>query len=122
MKKLIISVKSSSEALDQFSKALKKARQKKGKVEPHYEVSFDNRHDFNKFLSKIYILEAIQSLKPQSVYDLAMKLGVDPSNLNKVILFFEEIGAVKIKEKKVKGKLAKIPVVDYESIEFKLAA
>ena len=51
-----------------------------------------------------------------------MKLGVDPSNLNKVILFFEEIGAIKIKEKKVKGKLAKVPVVDYESIEFKLAA
>ncbi|OGQ13557.1 MAG: hypothetical protein A3B70_08635 [Deltaproteobacteria bacterium RIFCSPHIGHO2_02_FULL_40_11] len=122
MKKLIISIKSSSEALDQFAKALKKARQKKGNIEPHYEVAFDNRQDFNKFLSKIYILEAIQSLKPQSVYDLAMKLGVDPSNLNKVILFFEEIGAIKIKEKKVKGKLAKVPVVDYESIEFKLAA
>ena len=122
MKKLIISVKSSSEALDQFAKTLKMARQKKRKMEPHYEVSFDNRKDFNRFLSNIYILEAIQSLKPQSVYDLAMKLGMDSSNLNKVILFFENIGVITIEERKIKGKLAKIPTVDYESIEFKLAA
>lgn len=122
MKKLIISIKSPSEALGQFERTLKMARRKRGKIEPHYEVSFDNRNDFNKFIKNIYILEAIQALKPQSVYDLAMKLGMDPSNLNKVILFFEDTGAIRIEERKVRGKLAKVPIVDYESIEFKLAA
>src|SRR5688572_9679569 len=99
MKKLVISIKSASEALDQFSKALEKARKQKGKVEPHFEISFDNRKEFNKFVKNIFILEAIQSFKPKSVYDLANKLDMDHSNLNKIILFLEKIGAVTIKEK-----------------------
>jgi len=122
MKKLVISIKSASEALDQFAKALEKARKQKGKVEPHFEISFDNRKEFNKFVKNIFILEAIQSFKPKSVYDLATKLDMDHSNLNKIILFFEKIGAVTIKEKTSRGKLLKMPIVEYDSIEFKLNA
>ena len=122
MKKLIISVKSASEALDQFANALEKARKKKGKIEPHFEISFDNRKDFNKFVKNIFILQAIQTLNPKSVYELASLLDVDHSNLNKIILFFEKMGAIKIKESKSKGKLVKKPIVEYDSIEFKLKA
>ena len=122
MKKLVISIKSASEALDQFAKALEKARKQEGKVEPHFEISFDNRKEFNRFVKNIFILEAIQSFKPKSVYDLANKLDMDYSNLNKIILFFEKVGAVAIKEKTSKGKLLKMPVVEYDTIEFRLSA
>tara|TARA_Y100000590_G_scaffold466144_1_gene640582 strand:- start:2350 stop:2730 length:381 start_codon:yes stop_codon:yes gene_type:complete len=122
MKKLVISIKSASEALDQFSEVLDKARKKKGKMESHFEISFDNRKEFNKFVKNIFILEAIQSFKPKSIYDLANQLDMDHSNLNKIILFFEKVGAVAIKEKTNKGKLLKMPIVEYDTIEFKLNA
>lgn len=122
MKKLIISIKSASEALEQFAKALEKARKQRGKMEPHFEISFDSRKEFNKFVKNIFILEAIQSFKPKSVYDLANKLDMDHSNLNKIILFFEKVGAVTIKENTSKGKHLKRPIVEYDTIEFKLNA
>jgi hypothetical protein len=51
MKRLIISIKSSSEALADFKSALKKARQEKQK--PFYEISFDNRKDFDRFVRNL---------------------------------------------------------------------
>ena len=98
MKKLVISLKSSSEVMKDFKKALSSAR--KGKLkEPHYEISFDNRKSFEKFVRHIYVLSNILTFKPKSVYELAKLLGMDVSNLNKLIIFFEEIGAVQIKKK-----------------------
>jgi predicted transcriptional regulator len=122
MKKLIISIKSASESLDQFAKALEKARKNRNQVHPHFEISFDNRKDFNRFISNIFVLEAIRAFKPTSVYDLANKMSMDHSNLNKIILFYENLGALVIKEKKNKGRLLKMPVVEYDAIEFKLGA
>lgn len=122
MKKLVISVKSPGEALNDFSQALKRAKKTKGKVSPYYEIAFDNKKDFNKFLKNISILMLIQSLKPKSIYELAKMAGIDQSNLNKIILFFEEIGALKIKVRKVNGRTVKTPIVEYDKIEFNLAA
>lgn len=120
-KKLIISVKSPSEALEGFKRAYKKAKQ--GKItEPHYEISFDNRKSFEKFTKNIHILASILTFKPQSVYELAKITGIDVSNLNKIIIFFEEVGAVKIKKKKVNGREVKIPTVEYDEIKFDLKA
>jgi len=45
---------------------------------------------------------------------------MEVSNLNKLILFFETIGAIKIKTSTTKGRTVKIPVVEYEQIEFDL--
>jgi len=45
---------------------------------------------------------------------------MDVSNLNKLILFFEVIGAIKIKTSTVGGRTVKTPVVEYEQIEFDL--
>ena len=120
MKKLIISIKSASESLSQFAKRLEAARNKNDTTEPCYEISFDNRKEFNKFVRNIFILEAIQTFRPTSIYDLADKIDMDYSNLSKIIIFLEDMGAIAIRDKKSKGKLLKVPVVEYDTIEFKL--
>lgn len=121
MKKLIVSLKTPSEALEDFKKVLKDAR--KGKIkEPHYEISFDNKKDFLKFIKNIDVLMAILNLKPHSIYELAKLLGRDQSNINKVILFFETHGVVKIKTIKSNNRTLKRPIVDYQKIEFDLKA
>ena len=43
MKKLTVSIKTSSQVLDDFKKAMKKARAGKLKGQ-HFEVSFDNKY------------------------------------------------------------------------------
>ena len=119
MKKLIVSIKSSSETLSDFKKALKDAR--KGRLKgDHFELSFDNKKDFDRFVRNLGILSAILVHKPKSVYELAKLVDMDVSNLNKLILFFEVIGAIKIKTSTVGGRTVKTPVVEYEQIEFDL--
>lgn len=119
MKKLIVSIKSSSETLANFKKALKDSRKGRLKGE-HYELSFDNKKDFDRFVKNLGILSAILVHKPKSVYELAKLVGMDISNLNKLILFFETVGAIKVKTAIVGGRTVKTPVVEYEQIEFDL--
>ena len=119
MKKLIVSIQNPTEAFNDFKKALKEAQSGK-KLEPRYEICFDNKRDFDKFVRNINILSTILVFKPKSVYELAKISNMDVSNLNKVILFFEEIGAIKIKEQKLNGRTLKTPVVEYSKIEFDL--
>jgi predicted transcriptional regulator len=119
MKKLIVSIKSSSETLSEFKKALKEAR--KGRLKgDHFELSFDKKKDFDRFVKNLGILSAILVHKPKSVYELAKVVNMDVSNLNKLILFFETVGAIKIKTSTVGGRTVKTPVVEYEQIEFDL--
>ncbi|MFH0800648.1 MAG: hypothetical protein V2A66_10795 [Pseudomonadota bacterium] len=121
MKHLIVSLKTSDEVLDEFKKAFRKA--KKGKVKtPHFEISFDNKRDFDRFVRNLYILKYILIFKPKSVYELAKIAKIDVSNLNKVMLFFEEVGAIKVKTIKTSGREVKTPTVAYDAIEFKLTA
>ncbi|MBI2339455.1 MAG: hypothetical protein HYU99_03675 [Deltaproteobacteria bacterium] len=121
MKHLIVSLKTAKEVLDDFGKALRKA--KKGKLKyPHFEISFDNKRDFDRFVRNLHILKYILVFKPKSVYELAKFTRMDVSNLNKVILFFEEAGALKVKAAKILGRMVKTPVVEYDTVEFNLAA
>ena len=121
MKHLIVSLKTTDEIFDEFKSAFRKA--KKGKVkDPHFEISFDNKKDFDRFVRNIYILKYILIFKPRSIYELAKIAKIDVSNLNKVILFFEEVGALTVKTTKVSGREVKTPTVAYDTIEFKLAA
>jgi predicted transcriptional regulator len=121
MKKLIVSLKTSSEVLDDFKNALKiKKKNFSGKT--HYEISFDTKKDFNRFIRNIDLLTYIISFRPKSVYELARISGMDVSNLNKIIKFFEEMGVIKIKSSIVSGREVKTPLVDYDEIIFKLAA
>ena len=121
MKTLVVSIRSPSEVLEDFRKALNRAV--KGELkEPHYGISFDNRKDFEKFVKSIPLLSAIVEYRPKSVYELAKKTKMDVSNLNKIILFLEEMGAVKLKNATVNGRAVKTPIVCYKKIEFKLAS
>ncbi len=121
MKKLIVSIKSSSQTMIEFKKALKDAR--KGNLKgDHYEISFDNKKDFDRFAKNLGVLSAILTHKPKSVYELSKLIDMDVSNLNKLIAFFESVGAVKIKTSQESGRAVKIPIVEYEQVEFDLKA
>jgi predicted transcriptional regulator len=122
MRRLIISLKTSNEALDDFRKAFTQAKKSKKPIDPHFEISFDNKKDFERFVKNIQILSYIIAFKPKSIYELAKIAQMDVSNLNKVIVFFEEVGAVKIKESKVSGRTVKTPTVEYDKVEFDLVA
>ena len=119
MRKLVISVKTSTEVLDDFAKAFGDVRQRKLKG-THTEISFDNKKDFDRFVRNLGILSQILSFKPKSVYELAKLARMDVSNLNKIILFFEKVGALRIKESRASGRLLKTPIVDYDQIQFDL--
>ncbi|MBI1883520.1 MAG: hypothetical protein HYS08_04870 [Chlamydiae bacterium] len=121
MKHLIVSFKTSDEILDDFKKALGNAKKAKFKTH-HFEISFDNKKDFDRFVLNLPILKYVLVFKPKSVYELAKITGMDVSNLNKVILFLEEAGALKVKTSKVSGRTVKMPVVEYDTVEFNLAA
>ena len=120
MKKLIVSLKNSSEVLSDFTKALKNA--KKNKLRSKHEISFDNKRDFDRFIKNIDILMYIINSKPKSVYELSKICKKDVSNLNKIINFFHSIGVIEIKKTKVAGREVNTPIIDYDTIQFKLAA
>ncbi len=122
MRKLIISLKTASESLTDFARTLQEIKAKKRKMIPHYEIAFDNKRDFEKFIKNIDILMCIQSFHPRSIYELAKIVGKDQSNVNKLIIFFETLGVIKVLERKVQGRPMKKPIVDYEAIEFNLKA
>ncbi|MEW6087880.1 MAG: hypothetical protein AB1498_06200 [bacterium] len=120
MKKLIVSLKTSSEVLDNFKNALKN-KQYYNK-EHNVEISFDNKNDFSRFVRNIDILTYIINFKPASVYELAKLTKRDVSNLNKIIKFFNELGVIKIERNKISGRYTSKPFVEYYAIQFKLAA
>lgn len=122
MKKLIVSCKTADQVFEEFKRAARKVQKKTFSGESEYEVSFDNKRDFNRFVRNIPILSAIIIFKPRSVYELAKITEIDVSNLNKVIQFFEDVGVVKIKTATVSGRKVKKPEVEYEEVTFKLAA
>ncbi len=122
MKKLIVSCKTADQVFEDFKKAAKAVRRKTLKGEVEYEVSFDNKADFNKFVRNIPVLSAIIVFKPRSVYELAKLIESDVSNLNKIIQFFEEIGVVTVKNMKSAGRTLKQPHVEYDEVTFRLAA
>ncbi len=102
-----------------FKKALKSARKGRLKAD-HFELAFDNKKDFDRFVKNLGVLSAILIHKPKSVYELAKLVDMDVSNLNKLILFFETVGAIKIKTSRIGGRSVNTPVVEYEQIEFDL--
>jgi len=121
MKKLIVSMKSTEDIFSDFKKTTKLIKQRKAKS-THYEISFDNKKDFNKFVKNISILMMILNFKPHSIYQLAKIAEKDLSNIKKIVAFFEEIGALQIKEEKVSGRTVKKPIVNYDRVEFDLKA
>lgn len=122
MKKLVVSCKTADQVFEDFKRVAKAVRRGIFKGQAEYEVSFDNKADFNKFVRNIPVLSAIIVFKPRSIYELAKLTDTDVSNLNKVIRFFEEIGVVTIKTMKDAGRTLKQPHVEYDEVTFRLAA
>ena len=122
MKKLVVSCKTADQVFEDFKKAASRVRRGKVHGETEYEVSFDNKADFNRFVKNIPVLSAIIVFRPRSVYELAKLTDTDVSNLNKVIQFFEEIGVIRIKTSNIGGRTVKRPHVEYDEVTFRLAA
>ena len=122
MKKLIISMKSTEEMFSDFKKAANRVKRGKSPKSTHYEISFENQRDFNRFVRNLGVLMLILNEKPHSIYQLAKLADRDLANVKKVVAFFEEIGAVRIEEEKVSGRKVKKPIVDYDRVEFDLRA
>lgn len=119
MKKLIVSMKSTKEVLADFKKAFREAR--RGKLTgQHFEISFASKKDFDRFVKNMGILAIIYKHRPKSVYELAKVAGMDVSNLNKLMDFFAEVGAIKLKASSVNGRTVRTPIVEYGRIEFDL--
>ncbi len=110
-----------TQSLTEFKKALKDARKGRLKAD-HYEISFDNKKDFDRFAQNLSVLSAILTHKPKSIYELSKLMDRDVSNLNKLIAFFESVGAIKIKTSLESGRAVKTPIVEYEQVEFDLKA
>jgi predicted transcriptional regulator len=107
---------------EDFKRAARSVQKGTFRGEAEFEVSFDNKTDFNRFVRNIPILSAIIAYKPRSIYELAKLTGTDISNLNKVIRFFEEVGVIRVKKAKVSGRTVRQPQVEYKEVTFKLAA
>lgn len=122
MKKLVVSCKTSDQVFEDFKRAAKRVQRGKFRGNTEYEVSFDNKADFNRFVRNLPVLSSIIALKPHSVYELAKFTNMDVSNLNKIILFFEEVGVIRVKTTKVAGRTVKQPHVEFEEVTFRLAA
>jgi len=120
-KKLVVSCKTADQVFEDFKRAAKSVRKGKFDGEPIYEISFDNKADFNRFVRNIPVLSAIIVFKPRSIYELAKLTETDVSNLSKVIQFFEEIGVVRIKTAEVSGRKVRQPLVEYDEVTFRLA-
>ncbi len=122
MKKLIISIKHPAQVMNEVKNRLLHAQKKRGKVSPHFEISFSDMKQFKKFIGNIDVLTNIQLFKPNSIYELANIMQKDVGNINRLINFFEEIGAIRIEAKVIGSRNVKTPIVEYSKIEFDLVA
>jgi predicted transcriptional regulator len=122
MKRLVVSCKTTDQVFEDFKKAAKKVISGSASGDAEYEVSFDNKTDFNRFVRNIPVLSAIIVYRPRSVYELAKLTKLDVSNLSKTIQFFEDIGVIKVKTSEVDGRVVKRPHVEYDEVTFRLAA
>ena len=121
-KTLVISLKSNKKFFSDIKDSMKSIQAGNVPKTTQYEISFEDPKALNKFIKNLPILMVILNQSPKTIYELAKILGRDVSNIRKIVSFFEEMGAVKIEEKKVSGKTVKKPVVFYDKIEFQLKA
>ena len=72
--------------------------------------------DIGKILTheRIRLLHTIREEKPESISELARKLGRKESNVHNDITFLEGIGLLEIQ--KGKNNVKKVPVVDYDAL------
>ncbi len=121
-KTLVISLKSNQRFFDDIKEKMKNIEKGKVSKSTHYEISFDDIKGLNKFIRNLPVLMTIINQSPKTIYELAKILDRDVSNIRKIVSFFEDVGAVQLKVKKVSGRTVKRPVVFYDKIELQLKA
>ncbi len=122
MKKLIISMKSNKQIFSDAKKVMNSIKDGKKLRTTHYEISFESKKDFHKFVKNLHVLMFILNDSPSSIYEFAQISNMNVSNLRRIISFFELVGAIRIEENVISGRSVKKPVVDYQKIEFNLKA
>ena len=95
MKRLVISLKTAEEVLRNFKEAYHNAKTRKIK-EPHYEISFDNRKDFDLFTRNIHILSKVLAFKPKSIYELAKITKRDLKSVNTDVTVLHDLGLLSL--------------------------
>jgi len=121
MKKLHISLKTTEQTFDDFESVWNKLHNGED-LEPHYEISFECKKHFQEFIKHIDVLIHVLNDKPNSLYELSKVMGCDLSNLSKKISFLVDMRVLRIEETIVNNRTLKKPIVDFDSIEFRLRA
>ncbi len=127
MKTLVVSIKPAGVILDEVLGRLEHLESKiKNKTDDllsaHHEISFSDMKDYKRFVSNLDVLKTIKISKPGSIYELAKILKKDIGNVNKLVNFFEETGAVVLEDRDVNGRTLKKPTVPFERVELDLTA
>ena len=107
MKKLIISMKSSEQIFSDAKKVMNAIKDGKKLRTTHYEISFESKKDFHKFVKNLHVLMFILNDSPSSIYELAQISNMNVSNLRRIISFFELVGAIRIEENVISVGLLK---------------
>jgi len=76
-------MKSTDDMFSNFKKVANSIKKGKSAKAAHYEISFENKKDFNRFIKNISVLMMILNFKPHSIYQLAKIADRDLSNIKK---------------------------------------
>lgn len=99
--------------------SVREAFEGNGKVEEDV-VYFNDIGAMYKFLTpgRIELLSVIKTEKPQSLYELAQKMGKDQGYISKEVKFLKDMGVINLEAKKVDGRECLVPVLNFDRIIF----
>ena len=101
-----------------FRKSLPGRHSSKKKI---IELKFDDKKVFNRFVKHVGVLSVILNQKPETIFELSRIVEMDTANINKLVTFFEKVGAVKVITKLENGRpIKRKPIVEYDQILFDL--
>ncbi|WKZ34024.1 MAG: winged helix DNA-binding protein [Thermodesulfobacteriota bacterium] len=120
-KKVKVGIKSTKEALDDFVKA-GEAIERGQKASKQEGLFFESIEGFRKALTprRIELLHIIREQRPESIQELARLADRDMRAVVTDISILERYGLVDMKRKKDGRKLS-TPIVDYDTIDIKIA-
>ncbi|MBE7415011.1 MAG: winged helix DNA-binding protein [Deltaproteobacteria bacterium] len=120
-KRIKVGIKSAKEALDDFVKA-GEAIERGQKAKKQEGLFFESIEGFRKALTpkRIELLHIIRERHPESIQELARLADRDMRAVVTDISILERYGLVDMKRKKDGRKLS-TPIVDYDTIDIKIA-
>ncbi|WP_461833388.1 HVO_A0114 family putative DNA-binding protein [Desulfothermus sp.] len=121
VKEIKIELKSLEETLNEFRDVWTDLEKGKN-VKKKEAIYFTDIQALRAILTpkRIELLKTIKKYKPQSIYELAKLVNRNFKNVNEDLKLLNSLGLIKL-IKSNKARKNSIPVVDYSSIDFKLA-